>query len=260
MLVVGGGDVGTSRVERLLRVKADITLVCPDATPELEKLERDKKLTWIRRRMDIETDLQSQHWAMVLTAIDDRETSIEAAKRARELRIPVNAADIPEFCDFYFGSTIERGPLQVMVSTGGAAPRLARRIRMALENFIDELEVEGAITRVSKLRSQLRQKLSGQDRDTTKRRMALMSDVCDENSFAELAAFSDENIEEMIENMLLESDSPEPTPETTEHVTSPPDPEGPQPWHSLVREAIQCGNGPEPEVPPYPFKQAPRKS
>lgn len=270
VLVVGGGDVGTSRVERLLRAHADITLICPDATPELQELERQRKIHWLRRRADIESDLHFQPWAMVLTAIDDREASIEIAKLARELRIPVNAADIPDFCDFYFGSTIERGPLQVMVSTGGSAPRLARRIRLALEEYVDSLQIEGAIEQVAKLRAQLRTRLSGTDRETTKQRMSLMSNVCDEKSFEELAKLTDGLITDIIDDMLMDTDTsmtpaPEepPVAQDTESLNENSDPEtaSPQPWMSLERESVQCGKGPVPAVPPYPFKQQrpPRK-
>jgi precorrin-2 dehydrogenase/sirohydrochlorin ferrochelatase len=140
---------------------------------------------------------------MVLSAIDDRNVSRQICEGCREKRIPVNIADMPSECDFYFGAMVERGPLQVMVSTNGKSPRLAHKIREHLEKGIDELNVEKAIKNISILRDMVRAKTTGDgdkgyDKATIKTRMGWVSSVCDRLSFREMAALTEEDMEKMV--------------------------------------------------------------
>lgn len=97
---------------------------------------------------------------MVLTAVDDVEKSREICALCRKRKIPVNVADIPPSCDFYFGSQIRSGPLQIMISTNGQSPKLANLIRRRIENSLPE-GVGEAIEKVGTLRCKLRERAPG---------------------------------------------------------------------------------------------------
>lgn len=92
---------------------------------------------------------------MVLTAIDDPKESVAIWHQCKELRIPVNVADVPEHCDFYFGSVYRDGPLQVMVSTNGNGPKMANLVKKRIQEALPE-KTGAAIKNVGLLRSQLR--------------------------------------------------------------------------------------------------------
>lgn len=132
---------------------------------------------------------------MVLTAIDDASLSRSICEMARRLRIPVNVADVPPECDFYFGSLIRRGPLQVMVSTGGKGPKIANQVRMLLERALPPV-VGQAITRVGELRQRLRQRVPEQSKSG--RRMRWMIDVCEKWNWEQLAEMTDADMDAIL--------------------------------------------------------------
>jgi precorrin-2 dehydrogenase/sirohydrochlorin ferrochelatase len=132
---------------------------------------------------------------MVLTAIDDIETSREICRIAREKKIPVNVADVPPECDFYFGSLIRRGPLQVMVSTGGKGPRIAATTRAIIERAIPE-NIGKAIENVGILRAMLRKKVPEASKGA--KRMKWMINVCDTWKTEELAEMTREEMEAVL--------------------------------------------------------------
>jgi len=130
VLIVGGGDVASGRIESVLAADALITIISPDEG--LHPLTRryitsSDRITYHDRVFAGSGDLVAVD--MVLTAVDDVEKSREICDMCRALRIPVNVADIPPSCDFYFGSQIRDGPLQIMISTNGKSPKLANIIR-----------------------------------------------------------------------------------------------------------------------------------
>lgn len=132
---------------------------------------------------------------MVLTAIDDAETSRTICHVARGLRTPVNVADVPPECDFYFGSLIRRGPLQVMVSTGGKGPRIAASTRAVIERALPG-NIGAAIENVGVLRAKLRHKVPEQSKGP--RRMRWMIDVCDKWSTDDLAALTPDEMDAIL--------------------------------------------------------------
>ncbi|KAI0721507.1 siroheme synthase [Cerioporus squamosus] len=130
VLIVGGGDVASGRIESVLVADARIILIAPRAgLHPLTKqfLDTSDRITYHDRVFAGPQDLEGVD--MVLTAIDDVEVSRQICALCRERKIPVNVADIPPSCDFYFGSQIRSGPLQIMISTNGRSPKLANIIR-----------------------------------------------------------------------------------------------------------------------------------
>jgi precorrin-2 dehydrogenase / sirohydrochlorin ferrochelatase len=104
-----------------------VVVVSPEVKPELASMAAE-----VRRRPYREGDLEGAFLAFAVT--DWREVNAAVAREGRERGIPVNVADEPSEGDFALPSTLRRGQLQVAVSTGGASPALARRIRRELED------------------------------------------------------------------------------------------------------------------------------
>ena len=114
------------KARKLLQARAEVVVVSPEVKPELESMA-----IAVRRRPYEEGDLDGAFLAFAAT--DRREVNAAVAREARARGIPVNVADEPSEGDFALPSTLRRGQLQVAVSTGGASPTLARRIRRELE-------------------------------------------------------------------------------------------------------------------------------
>ncbi|KDQ60600.1 hypothetical protein JAAARDRAFT_554692 [Jaapia argillacea MUCL 33604] len=200
VLVVGGGAVASGRLESVLVADALVTLIAPfQGLHPLTKqfIDTCPRVTYHDRVFGGPQDLADVD--MVLTAIDDVETSEQICAMCRTLRIPVNVADIPPSCDFYFGSQIRDGPLQVMISTNGQSPKLANIIRKRIEECIPDQAGE-AIEKVGKLRTKLRERAPGIGGDVGKRRMRWMIDVCTAWEMEELALLDDEMMGKLLES------------------------------------------------------------
>jgi precorrin-2 dehydrogenase / sirohydrochlorin ferrochelatase len=125
-VVVGGGAVATRKARKLLQAGAEVAVISPEVLPELEGMGVETS-----RRPYEYGDLEGADLAFAAT--DSREVNAAVAREARERGVRVNVADRPSEGDFAVPSTLRRGGLQVAVSTGGASPTLARRIRDELE-------------------------------------------------------------------------------------------------------------------------------
>ena len=194
VLLVGGGEVAAGRLFALLNAGALVTLVSPASglSPEtrfriFEDGDTRARINYMDRVYAGEQDLEGMK--MVLTAIDEAGLSHEIAAACRRRCIPVNVADVPPSCDFYFGSIVRRGPLQIMVSTQGKGPRIANRIRRAIEDVLPP-EVGAALENVGVLRQELRKEAPGGGA-VIQKRMSWMVDVCDKWSLAELATMDE---------------------------------------------------------------------
>ncbi|KAH9857824.1 siroheme synthase [Lenzites betulinus] len=199
VLIVGGGDVASGRIESVLVADARITLVAPRAG--LHPLtqwfvDNSDRITHHDRLFAGADDLAGVD--LVLTAIDDVDASRTICALCRERRIPVNVADIPPSCDFYFGSQIRSGPLQIMISTNGRSPKLANIIRRKVEECIPE-HAGDAIEKVGSLRSRLKERAPGVGGDVGRRRMRWMIDVCSSWDINELALLDDSMIDRLLD-------------------------------------------------------------
>lgn len=131
-LVVGGGPVAEAKVEGLLAAGARVTVVSPELTGPLATWAIDGRI--IHRSHEYQKDdIEGQQ--LVFSATDRREVTEAVAADARRRGLWINAADDPAFCDFLLPSVLRRGRLVVAVSTGGASPALAARVRRDLEAY-----------------------------------------------------------------------------------------------------------------------------
>ena len=146
-LVVGGGAVGTRKVETLLECGAKVTVVSIDASEKLKKLS-NSGLIRLKERAFQTDDLESVF--LVVVATDDEDLNIKVHTAAERRRVLCNIADRPEACNFILPSIVSRGDLTIAISTSGKSPAFAKKLRKQLEaQFGDEyaefLKLMGAI-------------------------------------------------------------------------------------------------------------------
>jgi precorrin-2 dehydrogenase/sirohydrochlorin ferrochelatase len=127
-VVVGGGAVAVRKARKLFQAGAEVVVVSPEVLPELEDMSVE-----VHERPYEHGDLEGAD--LVFVATDSREVNAAVAREARARGVRSNVADRPTEGDFAVPSTLRRGGLQVAVSTGGASPTLARRIRNELEEI-----------------------------------------------------------------------------------------------------------------------------
>ena len=125
-VVVGGGDVGLEKVEGLLACDGDVTLVAPEAVSELEQLAAEGSISWERRPYR-SSDLDRTFIAIAATA--DTDVNIRVYEDAEQRAMLVNIVDVPPLCNFILPAIVRTGPLAIAISTAGASPALAKRIK-----------------------------------------------------------------------------------------------------------------------------------
>ncbi|UZJ55496.1 hypothetical protein CBS101457_004816 [Exobasidium rhododendri] len=197
VLLVGGGNVAAGRLINVKDADAHLTVMCPSSGLGSEMKYRiyEEKSVDVYLDQSYTGPQEIEGYDMVLTAIDDIPTSRTICQVAREKKIPVNVADVPPECDFYFGSLIRRGPLQVMVSTGGKGPRIAASTRAIIERALPET-IGKAIENVGTLRAMLRKKVPEPSKGG--KRMKWMIDVCDAWKTDELADMTELEMEAIL--------------------------------------------------------------
>ncbi len=130
-VVLGGGEVAARKVESLLEAGAHVIVVSPRLSPPMREIVADGRVTHLARgyqRGDIAGCL------LVYAATDNPKSHRELAAEARALGIPINVVDMPELCAFIAPAVVKRGALQIAISTGGASPAFAARLRRELED------------------------------------------------------------------------------------------------------------------------------
>ena len=129
VLVVGAGKVALRKTRGLLESGARITVVAPECEPEFESLP----VRLVRRRFRA-SDLAGA--LLIFAATDDRMTNHRIGIAAKGKGVFANIADSAEECDFLVPARVQRGSVQIAVSTGGESPRLAAELRKKLEELL----------------------------------------------------------------------------------------------------------------------------
>ncbi len=135
-LVVGGGDIGLEKVEGLLLCDADVTLIAPDAVPALQEYAAEGSIEWQRREYGGSSDLDGVF--MVIAATSDSEVNIGIYEDAEQRAMLVNVVDVPPLCNFILPAIVRSGPLAVAISTAGASPALAKRMKREIAETFGE--------------------------------------------------------------------------------------------------------------------------
>ena len=129
-LVVGSGRVGEPKIEGLLETGARIRVVSLDASPAVREWARTGKLE-LELRSFSDDDLNGAFLAVVAT--NSRTLNERIYREAQRRGVLCNVVDVPDLCDFYYPAVVNRGDLQIAVSTAGKSPSLAQKIRQQLE-------------------------------------------------------------------------------------------------------------------------------
>jgi precorrin-2 dehydrogenase/sirohydrochlorin ferrochelatase len=128
-VVIGGGQVAEGKILKLIDSGAKIIVISPDATPAIRDAA-DRGVIEFNLRMHQSGDLQGAFLAIAAT--NDRVVNQEIFEEAEKLGVLLNAVDDPPRCSFIAPSIVERGPVTLAISTGGASPALARKLRETL--------------------------------------------------------------------------------------------------------------------------------
>ncbi len=134
-LVVGGGEVGLEKVEGLLACDGEVVLVAPEAEPELEDLARERSIRWERREYRSD-DLERTFIAIAAT--NDTDVNIRVFDDAERRAMLVNVVDVPPLCNFILPAIVRTVPLAVAISTAGASPALAKRMKAEVSELFGE--------------------------------------------------------------------------------------------------------------------------
>lgn len=132
-LVVGAGDIAARKVRQLRKAKATVIVIAPDICDELKSFVDNNEIQYIAKQFSKEL-LDDK--MLVIAATNVQEVNKQVSEQAKERNIPVNVVDNPDLCSFIMPSIIDRDPVQIAISTGGASPVLARLLRARLETLI----------------------------------------------------------------------------------------------------------------------------
>jgi precorrin-2 dehydrogenase/sirohydrochlorin ferrochelatase len=134
-LVVGGGEVGLEKVDGLLLCDANVHLVAPEIIPELARYAAEGSITWDKREFH-DGDLDETFLAIAAT--NDTDVNIAVSDGAERRAMLVNVVDVPPLCNFILPAIVRSGPLAIAISTAGASPALAKRMKREIAEAYGE--------------------------------------------------------------------------------------------------------------------------
>lgn len=135
VLVLGGGTVARRKVEALLHAKARVRICARELAPELAAWRDAGRIEHVAA--DFRPELLDRAWLLV-AATDDAELNRTAADAATQRRIFANVVDNAALSSVQVPAVVERGPVQVAISSGGGAPMVARHLRRRIERLLDD--------------------------------------------------------------------------------------------------------------------------
>ena len=128
-VIIGGGTIAEGKISTLKETGAQVTIISPDATPAIQKMAQKGVVEWTARKYQ-PGDLEGAF--LGIAATDVRQVNQQIFQEAEQLGVVLNVVDDAELCAFIAPSIMERGPVTVAISTGGASPALARKLRETL--------------------------------------------------------------------------------------------------------------------------------
>src|SRR5579863_2045713 len=134
-LIVGAGNVALEKLRTLLPTGLRIRVIAPNAKSEFQRLAAEGHIDWLPRGFE-PGDLDGNF--VVIAATDNPDLNATIYRECVCRRILVNSVDDPPHCDFYFGSIVRRGDLQVAISTAGESPAVAQQLRREIDDLLPE--------------------------------------------------------------------------------------------------------------------------
>ena len=133
VVVIGAGSVAARKVRSLLAAKARVTVISPEAKATIRQLVRSKRIRWVRRPYR-QGDLRGA--SLAIAATSDLAINESVCTEAKRRRVLVNCIAPPSAGNFIVPSHVRRGGISLAISTGGASPAFAKRLRRDLERFL----------------------------------------------------------------------------------------------------------------------------
>ncbi len=151
-LVVGAGTIAESKIASLLEAGARVRVVAPEATAQVRSWGASNNIEWHQRPFE-PADLKGMF--LVIAATSSTELHEHIYREATHRGVLCNIVDVPSLCDFFYPSVVQRGALQIAISTAGQSPALAQRLRKQLEEQFGP-EYEEWLAQLGKSRDKLR--------------------------------------------------------------------------------------------------------
>lgn len=199
-LVVGGGQVASRKVFMLQRANARVTVISPELCAELQSHADAGDIEYLAREFK-PNDVNGR--VVIIAATNNRDVNRQVSESASEKGIPVNVVDDPELCRFITPSIIDRSPVQIAISTGGASPVLARLLRARLETYIPTAYGRLAML-VESFRDRVKQRFSSSNEIRRFWEVILAGPVADK-----LVAGKDSEARELLEQAVEGGEAPD---------------------------------------------------
>jgi precorrin-2 dehydrogenase/sirohydrochlorin ferrochelatase len=171
-LVVGAGAIAESKIASLLEAGARVRVVAPEATSQIRSWVQSNTVVWHQRPFQPD-DLDGMF--LVVAATSSTKLHERIFEEASRRRVLCNIVDVPALCDFYYPSVVQRGALQIAISTSGQSPALALRLRKQLEDQFGP-EYEEWLAQLGEFRD----KLHSTDMDPDERKRLLHADATED--------------------------------------------------------------------------------
>ncbi len=133
VVVIGAGSVAARKIRTLLAAKARVTVISPESNATIRRLARSQRVRWVRRPYR-RGDLRGA--SLAIAATNDLAVNESVCAEAKRLRVLVNCIAPPSAGNFIVPSHVRRGGISLAISTGGASPAFAKRLRRDLERFL----------------------------------------------------------------------------------------------------------------------------
>ena len=196
-LLVGGGEVALRKGRLLHRSGALVDVAAPDVCAELRQIVAESQGS-LRERAFEESDLQSV--SLVICATDNKAINAEVARLAGDKGLPVNVVDDPSLGDFIFPAIVDRSPVLISISSSGASPVLARKLRSQIESSLP-----ARWGRLADLMARFRQPLKDKLNNVGARRL-FWEQALDSPMVEKVLAGKDSEAEAMLSEAIAEAD------------------------------------------------------
>jgi len=174
-LVIGGGTVAERKTLALLEAGANVTIISPALTAKLHEFSDSGKITYVQKQYE-ESDVSGQF--LVIAATPSVEVNTLVAHACRKRHVLVNVAVPPEESSFIVPSVVERGDLVIAISTSGASPALAKKIRQDIEQQYGR-EYGLFLDKMAAIRNRVREEVPDQHKRNEVFQAIVNSDVID---------------------------------------------------------------------------------
>jgi precorrin-2 dehydrogenase/sirohydrochlorin ferrochelatase len=130
VLIVGGAAIAEQKLEGVLRSARDVTVIAPQVTEAIARWTREGRIKHLEKEYRAG---MAKGYFLVIAATDSESVNRAVYEEARASGALANAVDDPDYCSFFAPAVVNRGEFQIAISTGGASPALAQRVRKELE-------------------------------------------------------------------------------------------------------------------------------